>query len=54
MSSKYLNYICYVKELNYLGKHLTEKEILKIKNIKNSMNKKRTYYNWDHLEKFYM
>jgi hypothetical protein len=45
MSSKYLNYLCYIKGLNYLGKRLTNKEILEIRDIKNSMNNKRTYYN---------
>ncbi len=45
MSSKYLNYICYVKALNYLGKRLTNKEIIEIQSLKNSMNNKRTYYN---------
>lgn len=53
MSSKHLNYICYVKGLNYLGKRLTEKEILEIQAIKNSMNKKRIDYNWNHLKEFY-
>jgi hypothetical protein len=32
---------------------LTNKEILEIRDIKNSMNNKRTYYNWDHLNNFY-
>jgi len=48
MSSKYLNYICYVKALNYLDKRLMKKEILQIQEIKNLMNNKRTNYNWDH------
>lgn len=45
MSSKYLNYICYVKALNYLDKRLMKKEILQIQEIKNLMNNKRTNYN---------
>ena len=33
MSSKYLNYLCYLEGLNFLGKRLTEKEILDIRKI---------------------
>jgi hypothetical protein len=54
MTSKYLNYLSFFKGLNYLGKRLTEQEILEIRAIKNSMNNKRTEYNWDHLNKFYI
>jgi len=53
MTSKYLNYLCFLQGLDYLGKRLTDKEIVEIKTLKNSMNKKRTYFNWDHLNNFY-
>ena len=53
MTSKYLNYLDYNKALSFLGKRLTFEEILDIRNIKNSMNNKRTYFNWDHLNNFY-
>lgn len=53
MSSKHLNYLCYVKALDYLGKHLNRKEILEIQQLKCSMNLKRTDFNWDHLNNFY-
>ena len=53
MSSKYLNYLSFFKGLDYLGKRLTEQEILEIRAIKDSMNNSRTEYNWDHLNKFY-
>lgn len=53
MTSKHLNYLCFLQGLDYLGKHLNSKEILEIQDIKNSMNNKRTYYNWDHLNNFY-
>jgi len=53
MSSKHLDYLCFLKGLDYLGKRLTDKEIMDIQAIKNSMNNKRTYYNWDHLINFY-
>lgn len=53
MSSKYLNYLSYVKSLDYLGKQLRKKEISEIREIKNGMNKKKTYYNWHHLTTMY-
>ena len=53
MSSKYLNYKDYLKGLDYLGRSLTIKEISEIQTIKNSMNNKRIFYNWDHLKSFY-
>lgn len=53
MSSKHLDYLCYLQGLPYLGKRLTSKEITEIQAIKNSMNSKRTYFNWDHLINFY-
>lgn len=53
MSSKRLNYLAFFKGLSYLGKRLTKEEILEIRAIKSSMNKNRTYYNWDHLNDFY-
>jgi hypothetical protein len=45
MTSKHLNYLSYLQGLNYLGRHLTNEEIIEIQAIKNSMNNKRTYYN---------
>lgn len=53
MTSKHLNYLCFYKGLSYLGKRLTPEEILEVRNIKNSMNNKRTEFNWDHLNFFY-
>lgn len=53
MSSKHLNYLSFFKGLNYLGKRLTTEEIIEIRNIKNSMNNKRSEYTWDHLDNFY-
>ncbi len=49
MTSKHLDYLCFLQGLNYLGKRLTDQEIIQIQTIKNSMNNKRTFYNWDHL-----
>jgi len=54
MSSKYLDYLCYLQRLDYLGKHLTSKEIVVIQIIKNSMNNHRIFYNWDHLNNIYI
>ena len=49
MTSKYLDYLCFLQGLNYLGKRLTDQEIIEIQLIKNFMNKNRTFFNWDHL-----
>ena len=53
MSSKYLDYLSYLQGQNYLSKSLTNKEIIEIQFIKNSMNNKRVFFNWDHLHNFY-
>jgi len=53
ISSKYLDYLRFLHGQSYLSKRLTSKEIMDIRDIKNSMNNKRTYYNWDHLNNFY-
>lgn len=45
MSSKGLKYLCYVQACNFLGKRLTEEEILEARSIKGSMNRKRTDFN---------
>jgi hypothetical protein len=44
MTTKRLNYLCYIQALYYLGKHLTNEEIQEIQALKNSMNNNRTYY----------
>ena len=53
MTSKYLDYLCFLQGLQYLGRRLRTEEIIEIKSIKNSMNSKRIYFNWDHLKNFY-
>lgn len=53
MTSKHLNYLSFLKALSYLGKRLTREEILEIRNIKNTMNDKRSEFSWDHLNNFY-
>jgi LAGLIDADG DNA endonuclease family protein len=45
MTSKHLDYLCFLQGLNYLGKRLTDQEIIEIQRIKSSMNKNRTYFN---------
>jgi hypothetical protein len=45
MTSKRLNYLCFIEGLDYLGRRLTNKETQEIQNLKNSMNNKRTYFN---------
>jgi len=44
MTSKHLNYLCFLQGLNYLTKRLSDKEIFEIRAIKNSMNDKRTSF----------
>jgi hypothetical protein len=45
MTSKHLDYLCFVQALNYLGKRLTNQEIIDIQAIKITMNNNRTYFN---------
>jgi LAGLIDADG endonuclease len=49
MTSKRLDYLCFLQGLNYLDKRLTDQEVIEIQKIKSSMNRNRTYFNWDHL-----
>lgn len=53
MTSKYLDYISFVKAFNYLGKRLTDQEIVEVQEIKNSMNTNRKHFEWNHLSNFY-
>ena len=50
-SSKYLDYKNWEEAVNIIlnNNHYTEKGIIKIDILKNSMNLKRIYFNWDHL-----
>lgn len=54
MTSKYLDYLCFLQGQFYLGKRLTNEEIIEIQAIKNCMNNKRIFFNWDHLDNFYI
>ena len=52
-SSKYLDYLDW-KEIALLildNRHYTEEGLIKTDSVRNSMNRKRTYFNWDHLSK---
>lgn len=51
--SKYLDYLSWQKVLNIMIKKEQTKKLEEINNIKNNMNSKRTYLNWDHLKNFY-
>lgn len=53
MTSKHLNYLWFIKALDYLGRYLTVFEVIDIRDLKNSVNNKRTYYNLDQLSNFY-
>lgn len=50
-SYKYLDYKDWEKAVNIILKqdHFTEQGIIIIDTLKNKMNSKRTYFNWDHL-----
>lgn len=54
-SSKYLDYKDWEKAATLIleKNHYTKQGILKIDSLKNSMNLKRTYFNWDHLYNLY-
>jgi hypothetical protein len=45
MTSKHLDYLCFVQALDYLSKRLINQEINNIQKIKNSINNNRTYFN---------
>ena len=54
-SSKYLDYLDW-KEIALLildNKHYTEEGLIKTDSVRNSINRKRTYFNWDHLNKLF-
>ena len=50
-SSKYLDYKDWKKIVLLIlkNKHYTEEGLIKTDFVRNSMNTKRTYFNWDHL-----
>lgn len=52
-SSKYLDYKDWEQAVNLIleNNHYTKKGMAKIDFLKNNMNLKRTYFNWDHLYK---
>jgi hypothetical protein len=55
-SSKYLDYKDW-KEIVLLileNKHYTEEGLIKTDSVRNNMNRKRTYFNWDHLKNLYI
>jgi hypothetical protein len=52
-SSKYLDYKDW-KEIVLLileNKHYTKEGLIKTDSVRNNMNRKRIYFNWDHLNK---
>ena len=54
-SSKYLDYKDWEQAANLIlnNDHYTEKGIIKIDYLRDNMNLKRTYFNWDHLNNLY-
>lgn len=53
LSSKYLDFISWQKVLNIMIKKEQVKKLEEINDLKNNMNNKRSYFNWDHLKNFY-
>jgi hypothetical protein len=53
MTSKYLDYLSYIQGNNYLNKLLTNKDLIEIQTLNDSMISKRIHFNWDHLQNFY-
>jgi len=51
--TKYLDFLDWIKVLEYfkIGTHMQNVE--NISNIKSNMNDKRTIFTWDHLQNFY-
>lgn len=56
LSSKFLDYKDWNKAANLIltNKHLTEEGIIEIENIRNTMNRNRTKFSWDHLDQLYL
>ncbi len=57
-SSKHLNYLdwCIVYNILLNKKHIGKNKLNiynKVKSIKDGLNKRRVYYNWNHLNDFY-
>lgn len=55
-SSKYLDYKDWqrIVLLMFENKHYTEEGINKTEDVRNNLNRQRTYFNWDHLNKLYI
>ena len=55
-SSKYLDYKDWkeIVLLIFKDKHYTDEGLIKTDNVRNSMNRKRIYFTWDHLKDLYI
>lgn len=52
-SSKYMDYISWKKVIQFIINKEQKNNLDEILKYKESMNSKRTFFNWDHLNKFY-
>jgi hypothetical protein len=52
-SSKHLDYIDWSKAVKLIlsNEHYTDANLLEINDLKSNMNRGRTEFNWDHLDK---
>jgi hypothetical protein len=53
-SSKFLDYLDFIRVLEFFIKKEHYNNVDKINKIKSNMNNNRTYFNWDHLQHFYI
>lgn len=53
-SSKYMDYIAWKEVIEFIKNREQKEKLNEILKLKESMNSKRTFFNWDHLNKFYL
>ena len=53
-SSKYMDYISWKEVIEFIKNKEQKEKLNEILKLKESMNSKRTFFNWDHLNKFYL
>ena len=49
ITSKYIDYLCFLKD--YIIWENVYQEIVNVQKVKNTINKNKSYFNWNHLQK---